>query len=161
MNLQSLAKIVMQRLLGAREDVQLAALPSGLPTSIDDNEPLARFLNSTSKFARTNNRVKYSAFVPAKDGMTSVFRHSGKPADELWMIGIQKLNPDEKIFGAGIIKASDCRAIGLEVTSSEPPLRHANIEKWPRRDDPDDERSVRNTLALELASQAELLLRSP
>ena len=38
------------------------------------DDPLARFIYSSSHFSRENNRVRHNAFLPAADGKASVYR---------------------------------------------------------------------------------------
>jgi hypothetical protein len=59
-------------------------LVSGLPDIVADDEDLARFLTSSSQF--NARMVKPAAFLPARDGEASVFRHGADPRDALWAI---------------------------------------------------------------------------
>ncbi|MFP4192125.1 MAG: hypothetical protein ACLFU6_08665 [Candidatus Hydrogenedentota bacterium] len=141
---------------------QAKRLPSGLPYDIAGEERLARFLKHKKQFSATNGIVKYAAFLPShRDGKTSVFRHTGDPAEELWKIGHRELGDQVTVYGAGIIVAFDTRAAGLGVSASEPPPRHANIEGWPTRDDPELAKAAQREVAKALAERAVLLLRQP
>ena len=142
------------------ERMQGERLPSGLPVEIAGEERLARFLKHKKQFAATIGMVKYAAFLPSRlDGKTSVFRHTGDPAEELWTIGHRELGGEVTVYGAGIIVASDIRRAGLDVSASEPPPRHANIEGWPTEDDPDLTKAAQREAAKALAERAVLLLR--
>lgn len=127
------------------------ATDSGLPDIVADEEPLARFLTSSSHFNSTS--VKKGAFIPnKKDGEMSVTRHSGEPMEELAEIGKSQL---EKVYGAAILKASEFRKEKLDVLAAEPPPRHANVVGWPwRADDPVYGKSERNEIAMALAQKA-------
>lgn len=137
-------------------------LSSGLSPDVADSEPLARFLRSSKLFSAQKKIVKPAAFLPnPRDGKTSVFRHPGAPAAELWALGCRKLGEDARIHGAGIVRARDARVEGLEVAASEPPPRHANIEGWPTDGDPELQKAARKEAAIALAARAKLLLREP
>jgi hypothetical protein len=137
----------------------MEALPSGLPVVVDDDEDLARFLTSSSQFNMI--MVKPSAFLPnPRDGATSVFRHGGKPLDELWQIGIEVMAGDRTLHGAAVVKARHVRDVRLEVRPEEPPPRHANIVGWASTgSDPELAKARRKEQAALLAQQAELLRR--
>lgn len=170
MSVEKLAKAVLARLLaawrmryGRKQGHGLGQqLPSGLPFEIVEEERLARFLKHKSCFSATKGVVKYAAFLPGRhDGKTSVFRHPGEPAMELWTIACRALASDVTVYGAGIVVASDVKRAGLEVIASEPPPRHANIEGWPLHDDPDMAKAAQREVAKAVAEHATLLLRSP
>lgn len=135
-------------------------LQSGLPALVGDEEILSRFLNSKKQFSVKKEIVKHSAFLPNRNGQTSVFRHSGKPSEELWQIGQKELGEDNHIYGAGMVKAGDVRAVPLVVTASEPPPKHADIESWPSVDDPELAKAARKQAAMAVAEHATLLLKS-
>lgn len=134
-------------------------LDSGLPNSVDDREDLARFLTSSNHFNSTS--VKAAAFLPSpKDQETSVSRHGGEPAVQLWSIGRQYLG-GQKFYGAAIVKAADVRATLLEVVAKEPPPRHAAIRGWPQvSEDPDLQKAQQKERALQIASKAIRLLQT-
>ncbi len=61
--------------------------PDPQPTPhILENETIARFLLSKNHFARTKNIVKYRAFLPNRDGETSVYRTTGIVDAEIWQM---------------------------------------------------------------------------
>ena len=127
---------------------------SGLPVDVDDEEPLARFLFSSSLFNSTG--VKPAAFLPnPKNGETSVFRHGSEPEEQLWPLA-RDAATSRTLHGAAIVKASYVRASRLTVTAHEPPARHANILGWP---DSKLEKSRQKLMAAELSEQASLVLR--
>lgn len=108
----------------------METLPSGLPERVDDDEPLARFLTSSSQF--NTLIVKHTAFLPnPKNGETSIFRHAAEPRDALWEIGAAYVAGGRTLHGAAVFKARHVRVAGLEVKAYEPPPKHANIVDWP------------------------------
>jgi hypothetical protein len=136
-------------------------LASGLPERVGDDEDLARFLFSTSQF--NTQMVKPSAFLPSpKDRETSVFRHGSEPRAALWSIGEEHAAGDRTLYGAGIIKGAEVRAVQLDVSADEPPPRHAVITGWPwLADDPELQKAQRVERAVQIASKAVLLRRQP
>ncbi|HEY8884313.1 MAG TPA: hypothetical protein VIO35_03295 [Chloroflexota bacterium] len=135
----------------------MAKLPSGLSDIIDDEEDLARFLNQSGQF--TTLTVKPSAFLPSpRSGTTSVFRHGSEPRTSLWLLFSEHVSVDLIPYGAAIVKASQVRAVGLEVSPVEPPPRHADISGWASLEiDPDRGKAQRKEQALLLAQQAVLV----
>ncbi len=136
----------------------MAALPSGLPETVDDGEDLARFLTSSGQF---NTRMaKPAAFLPnPKNGETSLFRHGSEPLTSLREIGVAHITSERTLHAAAICKASQVRAAQLEVAAKEPPPRHANIIGWPWSEtDPDFGKSERKELAALIARDANLIM---
>lgn len=133
------------------------SLPSGLPEEVADEESLARFLLFSGHFNRSH--VKQSAFLPnPKDGRTSVFRHGAEPKNALEAIGQLEISSERNLYGAGIIKASDVRAVELEVKAAEPPPRHADIFDWPwMKDDREFGKAQRKEMAILLAQRSVLV----
>jgi hypothetical protein len=132
-------------------------LPSGLPEIVADEEALARFLLSSSYF--TAAIVKPAAFLPNPKAQmtTSVSRHGGEPREELMQIG-RGLRPDRTLHGAAICKAAVVRSARLDVTSDEPPPRHANIVGWPVNVDVSLQKAAQIERALGIASMCTLIL---
>jgi hypothetical protein len=130
-------------------------LPSGLPEFVGDDESLARFLTSSSHF--NTQVVKHAAFLPSADRETSVFRHNGDPAGDLWAIGAEHLG--RVFYGAAVVAAREVRAASLEVSADEPPPRHAVIKGWPQLDDPDLQKAQQKERALLIAAKASRLLK--
>lgn len=118
-------------------------LPSGLPEHVADEEPLARFLTSSSQF--NTLMVKPSAFLPGpRDGKTSVFRHGAEPRAALWQIANDAIGEQRTVHGAAVLLAGDVRTARLDIESHEPPARHANIVGWPSN--PSDQEMARAQL---------------
>jgi hypothetical protein len=90
--------------------------------------------------------VKAQAFLPAKDGDTSVFRITGLPRDQIWQIADNHVVPIrlQPVKGSAEIHAADALIHNLTVTLSEPPPQHANISIWPGGLSPDS--AVRHPL---------------
>ena len=122
---------------------------------LDSLEILSRFVLQTNWFSSSENRVKYAAFLPDKNGETSVFRTSGITNNEIWEIGDCEVSikRGKPILGRADIGTINVISKDLEVVPREPPLRHANIIGWP------DERSKQKIIAIELASEAHLYLK--
>lgn len=132
------------------------SLPSGLPEEVSDDEPLARFLTSSGHF--NSSKTKQAAFLPnPKDGRTSVFRHGQEPKASLEAIGNRQI-AGRRVYGAGIVKAGDVRAVELDVESIEPPPRHADIINWPwMKDDREFGKAQRKEMAILLAQKSLLV----
>ncbi len=117
---------------------------------LDSLEILSRFVLQTNWFSSSENRVKYAAFLPDKNGETSVFRTSGITNNEIWEIGDCEVSikRGKPILGRADIGTNNVISKDLEVVPRDPPLRHANIIGWP------DERSKQKIIAIELASES-------
>ena len=138
----------------------MTTLPSGLPDLVADDEDLARFLTQSSWYSSSKRMAKPAAFLPW-DGETSVFRHGRDPVTVLWALG-QTAAGTRTLHGAALFKSEVARSILLEVTSDEPPARHAVLRGWPSVGiDPEDLKSQQLEKANVIASAAELLLRVP
>ena len=128
-------------------------LGSGLSETIDDGEPLARFITSSSHFNAIG--VKPAAFLPRRDE-TSVFRQQAGP--ELAILANRHLAQAKNIFGAAMIAASAVRAAALDVMASEPPPKHANIIGWPSlQNDPELRKAHLLEIAAVIARHAEFI----
>jgi hypothetical protein len=135
----------------------MAALPSGLPESVGDDEDLARFVFSSSQYNAL--MAKPAAFLPnPKDRETSVFRHGREPREVLWQIGREHATRERTLHGAAVVTAHSVRTALLDVIASEPPARHAAIVGWPWHDDPDMQKAQQKERAILLAQVAVLLL---
>lgn len=132
----------------------MARLPSGLPEAVDDGEDIARFLTQR-KGQFKSDRVLPPAFLPSPNGReTSVARHGREPRDTLCALGLVAAG-ERRLYGAAILKAGDVRAVPLEVSSAEPPERHAVIRGWPWvENDRRTEKAQQLEKAVELASAA-------
>ncbi len=136
-----------------------AGMPT-LPDRVADSEELARFLASSSWFARTTGRVKGSAFLPAPDNDTSVFRCSGLSPEALWEHGshyyVDEAGVPKRHHGAAIVSATAVRKAGIDAIPEEPPPLHANLRDWPRDQDQALEKAKRKEVAAKIAEDAVL-----
>lgn len=132
-------------------------LPSGRPEFVGDDEPLARFLTSSSLFSAV--MVKPAAYMPSpKDGKTSVFRHGAEPQDSLLRIAEAHVIGERTLHGVAICTAQQVRKAELEVVAQEPPPRHANITGWPVvPNDPEQTKAGQKERALLIAQRAMLV----
>lgn len=135
------------------------SLPSGLPEHVADGEDLARFLTSSGHY--NTSVVRPSAFMPnPRNGEASIFRHGPVPMEDLMLIAQGAVGVDRKIHGVAIVKARDVREATLEIHSSEPPPRHANIVGWEwLSEDPDFGKARHKELAALIAQKAGAPLR--
>ena len=134
----------------------MAALPSGLPDLVADDEDLARFLTQSNQFNAL--MAKPAAFLPnPKYRNTSVFRCGNDP-DRIRGIWQKATNGQRPLKAAAIGKARSIRAAGLEVIAAEPPDGHANIEGWPwLENDPELQKAKQLEMAGEIAQNTELV----
>lgn len=131
-------------------------LPSGLPEWVADDEPLARFLTSSSLFSAAI--VKPAAYMPnPKDWNTSVFRHGAEPRGSLLEIANELVLGQRTLHGIAICLARHVRDAQLDVAADEPPPRHANISDWPIANDPELTKARQKERAVLIAQHAELL----
>jgi hypothetical protein len=123
-------------------------------TGLSPQEPLARFLCSSSWFVRLSARVKYSAFMPFH-GATSVFRISALRDPEVWEIGERLVaGPTGRhLHGHAALRVTHVVRAELMLAPDDRPPRHANIVGWPA------EKGAQRFLAEQLAGEAELRLR--
>lgn len=134
----------------------LTLVPSLGP--LEEDESVARFLTSSGHFAKTKGTVKYRAFLPRPDDLTtSVFRVKGLPERKIRLLGNhfvrEKLPPNRTLYGRGELEVADVVQVGLEVHPTEEPVRHADIVGWP------DSKEERKSLAMQLEATASLHLR--
>lgn len=124
--------------------------------SISISEELAKFIFNKSQFSSSNNRVKYSVFLPPPNRRLSVFRISGLSVQEVWEIGetvgLLRAIPLSPLARADI-KASSVLDAELEIDADDIPPRHANIVGWLEED------SAIKLKAIELAEKAQLHLK--
>lgn len=112
---------------------------------------MARYIFSKNQIKISDHTVKYSAFIPPRDGLLSVFRISGLQENQIWEVGCGlRLLP---LLGRADIKASAVTKTGLSIDADDIPPRHANIFGWPA------ESSAIKLKAIELAEKAELYLK--
>lgn len=136
-------------------------LPSGLPSEIDLDEDIARFLTSSNQFSKLNG-PKPNAFLPDTTSKeTSVSRHGYEPVESLWKLGAIAAG-SRNLHGAAMIKSKHVNAVGLLLEADEPPDRHAVIRGWPWMDSENDrslEKARQLEFAIELSAYADLFLK--
>lgn len=128
-----------------------------LPSIVNPNESLARFINQKrGYFSTDNNSVKAMTFMPPPDLRLSVFRIDGLKLEEVWTIAqrevIAVLPEPKTLYGMADIKASKVREFDLEIEPSNIPPRHADICGWP-------EKAKIKSVAQQLAAEAKLILK--
>ena len=117
---------------------------------IDPSEVLSRFILHKDWYRSSDATVKYAAFLPNRNGETSVFRTSGLSEQKVWDIAECEVFPVRRlpILGRADIPAAIPTGKGLEVVPKEPSRRHANITGWP------EEKPKQKQIALELATES-------
>jgi len=127
-----------------------------MPSTVDIDEPLARFLTQSYHYSHEKGVVKPAAFEPPRDLHLSVFRIDGLVITDVWRIGKQqvteKMKSPAKLYGFADIKASTIQDSNLRIESDNDPPRHASVVGWP------EEKSKRKLIAIELASRSQLVL---
>jgi hypothetical protein len=101
------------------------------------SEALSRYLTVKNWVDRAKNRVKASAFMPGRDGCTSVYRKLGADDAKLWRIGAFVAAGSHKgvLHGMAVIAASDVQAVGLALKLGWLPSLHVDITSWPSKDE--------------------------
>ncbi len=123
--------------------------------SIQSSESVARFIMQKTYFRPSTQTVRHNAFMPNREGQTSVYRIIGLDDPEIFEIGrrfvADKMN--KPLLGHADIEVLKILEKDLRVISDpDPHPRHANIVDWP--EDPEKNRLI----AIELADEAELHL---
>ncbi len=119
---------------------------------IGAEENISRFILESSKYRKSDHTVKSRAFLPNKNGETSVYRISNLTEVAVWGIGdeyVSKNHPDKKpILGRGDLLASTIFKLGLALYPEKTVHElHANIVDWP------SEKDEKMDLAIELARE--------
>ena len=103
-----------------------------LPVAAD--EYLSRFILDKNYFRSTDHRVKFNAFMPARDGELSVFRIDTLETCEILELGRTYVAAprNKTLLGYASLKAEVPLGNGLRLNGTEfPHRRHANICNWP------------------------------
>jgi len=125
-----------------------------LSSDVSDEEPIARFIFSSSHYAKGSERVKYGAYLPAKDGDSSVYRVSNLEWGAIWDIGKTYVEAEKRrIRACAEVKATKitCHSLTL-LPETKSHYRHANIGSWPK------DKDERKMLAIEIANNSKLQL---
>lgn len=143
--IQSLCRL-LKRFVGSVFKSELAA-------SIEDHEPVARFIFSGEHFATSKGLVKPKAFLPDPGGETSVFRIFSLSSHNIWSIGNSIRADKAKAYGK--VMTAIVRRTGLQVNAAaEEHSRHAVITGWPI------EKDRKLMLALQLSKAASLYVQN-
>ena len=129
------------------------------------SEKLTRFIQFKTGRYKEPNTVEHMTFLPRKEEVNiSVFRISELPDEdaptnsEVWEIGHQHVSTKERpVKAQADLLASSVYEINLEVISSEPPHRHADITSLPETNSPVN-KVKRRSLATKLANASKLVL---
>ena len=122
---------------------------------VSPSEPTARFITQKAYYRSGDKTVKHNAYMPNKNGETSIYRTTGITGPEIYEIGQKYVG---KIIGRSIkghaeILVSEIIKHRLAVKADPSPHpRHANIIDWP------DEKTEQRIIAMELADNALLHL---
>jgi hypothetical protein len=103
-------------------------------TPVRADEPLARYILDKSYFRSSDQSVKHSAFMPAKDGDLSVFRSKDLLPTEIAALGREFVTAPrgKPLLGFASLRAQVAIQSGLSIIGTrEPHPRHANISNWP------------------------------
>ncbi len=135
----------------------MTTLPSGLPVTVGDEETLSRCVLHSKYFSQPESgkwRVKHPAFMPDPYDDLSVSRVEGLPENDLEIYARPvAIEQGKKLYGVALVKTRRVRQEGLEVEAAELPERHANIVDWPKDRDPKEQKSKRQAIATELATE--------
>lgn len=126
---------------------------------VDSNERITRYIfQKKGRYSSQKMTVKYSAYMPANDGKSSVYRTQKLSAIEIWEIGVEfvekRRRDGKKILARADIQASEIFKQKLQIIPEENPHKlHANLTEWPI------EKSKRMSIALKLAQDSELHIK--
>ena len=124
---------------------------------VSPSEYVARFITQKSYYRPSNQTVRYNAFMPNRDGETSVYRITDINNTEINEIGhsfvADKLK--QPLKGRAEIIVSNILEKKLKVEPDpNPHPRHANIIDWP------EDRAKHRLIAIQLSEEAELHLEN-
>lgn len=122
---------------------------------VSPSEWVARFIMQKSYFRSSDRTARHNAFMPNRNGETSVYRTIDLSEKEIYEIGqIYVAEPlGKRLFGHAEIVVSTILDQRLKVEPHpHPHPRHANIVDWP------EDKSKHKMIALELAAYAQLHL---
>ena len=122
---------------------------------LQDSEPLARYIYFSNHLYAPNDKgdikPKLNAFMPSKNGETSIFRTIGLSSVQLMDLGLLYGRKDRELKGAAIFSSDVIEIINKEnrtnvkIHPDNNPERHANIISWP------EEKSEQKAIAREIA----------
>ena len=122
---------------------------------VSPSETVTRFIFQKSYYRSSDNTVRHNAFMPNRDGLTSVYRTVGLEDSVILNMGrdfvVGPLN--KPLIGRADIGVPNILKCNLNVMPETiPHKRHANICNWPT------EQPEQKVIALELAAEANLHL---
>jgi len=126
-----------------------------LDQEVAASERLSRFIFQKTYYRSSDLSVRHNAFMPNRNGETSVYRTSELEDDTIYNIGKNFVADiiNKPLLGRADIIATNVFQKNLQVLSiPQPHPRHANITSWP------EDKSERKLIAVELASEAHLNL---
>jgi hypothetical protein len=103
---------------------------------VGSDEEVSRFLTSRSHW-RADLSIRPQPLLPYWNAdlqvwETSTYRVGGLTSSEIRDVGYAHVRkPDRNVHGHTLVLAHHVRANSLDVTSAEPPPRHAVIVSWP------------------------------
>lgn len=133
-------------------------MASTLPTTINSDEPLARYILSSNSYSRTKDIVKPTLFMPPSNRELSVYRIQELNEGEIVRLGKEnvcrpsKEGQQRNLHGFARFNAKTVLETDLDFLVDNEPERHANIIGWP------SEKSAQKSIAQVLASKATLHL---
>ncbi len=136
--------------------MESGVLSSGLSSIPAPDETLSRALFSDNEF--NTSGPKHSAFMPAKNNETSVFRQCDADLG-LLQATCEAIAKDrgKAVKRVAVTTVGNVSQAGLVVAPVEPPPRHANIVGWPVSADPEREKADRKRIAMVIANGARLV----
>ena len=123
--------------------------------TVSPSEPTARFITQKSHFRPGDKTVRHNAYMPNRNGETSIYRTTGLTDPEIYEIGQEYVGDilGRSIKGHAEIVVSEIIKRKLAVKADPlPHPRHANIVNWPM------DKAEQKIIAIELAGNALLHL---
>lgn len=116
---------------------------------VGQDEQLARFLFDRKEI-RSDGSLHWRAFLPNRDGETSVSRVDGCKEGKILAMGFDVARArGQALIGRGEVLASSVYALSLQVRAdNDLASRHADIIGWP------DEKDRKQAVAIDLADKA-------
>lgn len=121
------------------------------------SECVARFIMQKKYFRPSDRTVRWNAFIPNRNGETSVYRTIELSEKKIYEIGQRYVAEplQKRLYGHAEIIVSTILDQGLMVEPDPSPHpRHANIIEWP------EDKSKQKMIALELEASSQLHLRN-
>jgi hypothetical protein len=126
-----------------------------LGNEIAASEPICRFVFGKDYYRPSDNSVRHNAFMPNKDGETSVYRTISLSYERICDLGKRFVESNKKrpMRGRANILALKIMEQQLRIEAKPiPHPRHANIINWPQ------DLSEIKLIAMKLARESELYL---